>query len=75
MISSTVPIATGPTTTGDTGLDGVDEGGVLKGDGVLIGLAGGVLTGDLTIGAGSAGGAGREGGAATASFNGFSWGF
>ena len=60
---------------GDTGLDGVDEGSVLKGDGVLIGLAGGVLIGDLGIGASGAGGAGGEGGAATASLNGFSWGF
>ena len=60
---------------GDTRLEGVDEGGVLKGDGVLTGLAGGVITGDLTIGAGGAGGAGREGGATTASLNGFSRGF
>ena len=34
----------------------------------------GSLTGDLNIGAGGAGGACREGGAATASFNGFSCG-
>ena len=45
---------------------------MLKGDGVLMGLAGGVLTGDLTIGAGGAGGAGGEGGAATASLMGHS---
>ena len=57
---------------GDTGLDGVDEGSVLKGDGVLIGLAGGVITGDLTIGASGAGGAVGEGGAPTTSLNGFS---
>ena len=66
LISSTVPIATGPTTTGDTGLAGTEEGGELKGDGVLTGLIDGDFDGDLTNGAG---------GAATASFNGFSWGF
>ena len=50
---------------GDIGLDGIDEDDVLKGDGVLTGLTGGDLGGDLTTGAG---------GAAAASFNGFSWG-
>ena len=48
---------------GDIGLDGADEGSVLKGDGVLTGLIGGDLDGDLTTGAG---------GAAVASINGFS---
>ena len=67
LISSTVPIATDPTTTGDTGLDGTEEGGDQEGDRVLTGLTGdGVLTGDLTIGAG---------GATAASFIGFLWGF
>ena len=69
LISSTVPIATGPTTTGDTGLDGTEEGGDQEGDGVLrilTGLTDGDFDGDLTTGAG---------GAATASFTGFSWGF
>ena len=66
LISSTVPIATGPATMGDTGLDGTEEGGDLKGGGVLTGLIDGDFDGDLTTGAGSA---------TTASFNGFSWGF
>ena len=39
---------------GDTGLDGTDEGGDQEGDDVLTGLTGGVLTGDLSIGAGGA---------------------
>ena len=50
LISFTVPIATGPTTAGDIGLDGVDEGSVLKGDGVLTGLTDRDLDGDLTMG-------------------------
>ena len=53
LISSTVPIATGPTTTGDTGLDGTEEGGDQEGDGVLRILTG-LTDGDLTTGAGSA---------------------
>ena len=41
LISSTVPIATGPTAMGNTGLEGTEEGGELSGDGgpgVLTGL-------------------------------------